>query len=264
MASRRVRLTLVYPGCLLIGALLATVTHGPARLAGTALKLLGEERVTLDNPGGTLWSGSADLVVRTPAATLRLPGIAWQIGVSEIWAGRLLARISSASAELNGEIGITLEPGSITLRTQGLHLAAGVIASQIPALAAIGPAADVQIDTPALALDHGQVKGEASIRVLDTRSTRLGAMGDYLIALTGTPDGVDFVASTLRGAVRLAGRGQAQMAGGFRFLGEVRADGPERERLTGGLASFGVPQADGSVRLAWPVGAGGPGSGERR
>ena len=264
MASGRARMGLLYTGCVLTGALLATLTHGPARLMTTVIERLGDERVALEHPGGTLWSGSADLLVRTPAALLRLPNVAWQIGWSEIWAGRVLARLSSTSAELSGQIELALSPGAITLRTQGLHLAAGVVASQIPALAAIGPTADVQIDTPALTVEAGGLKGEASIRLIDTRSTRLGAMGDYLIAVTGTPSGVDFVASTQRGDVRLAGRGEAQISGGFRFLGDVRADGPERDRLTHALGSFGVPQPDGSVRLAWPVGGNGPASREPR
>ncbi len=262
MASHRTRLWLIYPCCLLLGILLASTVHAPARLIGMGLALIGEDRVALEHPAGTVWSGSTDLVVRMPGALLRLPDIHWQLGLSRLWRGQLVIQLATASAELEGSVELTAGIGQQVIRTTQLRLTAGLLASQIPALAAIGPSGELRIAADPLTIDHGEVQGNASVRVTDARSNRLGAMGDYLINLTGVPGGADLFAQTVRGPVRLDGRGQIQTQGGFRFLGSVRAEGPERDRLTAALSSFGVPRSDGSVRLAWPIGAGALSQGE--
>ncbi len=256
MAARSYRVGLIYVLCALIGLLIATVTSGPARLLAGPLARASDGHVQLAATGGTWWSGSTDLIISTAQGRLQLTGLTWQLDATHLWRGELTITVVSNAPELSGTIGAQLGLDGLRLRSTDLHASVQLLANQIPALGAIGPQGALQLQTDTLALTAGRLSGAATLRIANTRSARLGDMGDYQIDMTGAGDSVAIALGTIRGPVRLSGNGQCSLGGVFQFRGEARAEGPDSARLSSILSSFGMPRADGSVQLAWPIGSG--------
>jgi general secretion pathway protein N len=237
------------------GILVACVINAPASLVDRILASASGERAHVEQAAGTLWSGSGDLRVQTPQGTLVLPALRWDIHPGTLWRGHIGLQLESASAALSGHLDATLSPGGLTLGSHDLRLSVGILAPQIPALAAIGPAGLVALSGDAVQINPDRVAGQATVQVESMRSARLGPMGDYRIELTGDGAGARFELGTQRGPIRLEGSGRIGLDGQLRFAGLARASGPDADRLGQNLASFGIPRPDGSVAIAWPIGA---------
>ena len=250
------------------GALLAAVTFAPAIWLADGLATLSGGQVQLPQSRGTVWDGSAGLLL-TGGADSRdastLPGrIHWRIRPG--WLGLQL----TLQADCCTREPIELQAG---LRWGGWQLRSANASSEWPAamLAGLGtpwntlqPQGTLSLSSKSLSVEwldgRFRLGGSARIEALDmsSRLSTLRPMGSYRITLQpGTSVNVAQPLSpstdalgppalelqTLQGALRLSGNGQ-WVGSRLRFRGEAVAE-PERETALANLLNI-IGRRDGA------------------
>jgi general secretion pathway protein N len=257
----------------LLGAVLALVVFAPATwLAGAVASGTGQ-RLQLADARGTVWRGSAVLVLTGGAGSLdasALPGrLQWVLGLD---GASLLARVSHACC-INGQALVRVLPGLSRTRFELLPAPAAALATAAAAPAA--PAAPVQLgqwpaswlaglgtpwntlkfsgvmrlSTPGLTLETVQGRwvlgGQAELALDDmaSRLSTLDVLGSYTLNLQGDPkgDAATVQLATRQGALQLSGSGQ-WAAAKFRFAGQAAAQAGSEAPLNNLLNIIGRRQ----------------------
>ena len=227
------------------GLLAALLLFAPAAWLATALSEATGGRLLLNDARGTVWDGSAQLLLTGGAGSsdaAALPSrVDWRLRPA--WGG-LSARIASACC--------TPQPLALQarLRWGGAGITVADAQSQWPAalLAGLGTPwntlqvdGDLQLATQGLSVEwiEGRlaVAGRAELQALrlSSRLSTLRPMGSYRITLSGgaTPT---LQLSTLEGSLQLSGGGQ-WVGSRLRFSGEAGA-APEREAALANLLNI--------------------------
>lgn len=232
----------------LIGLVLALVFFAPAAWVANAVHGASAGQVQLIDAGGTLWNGSARLLLTGGAGSrdqAALPGrLRWQLRPG--W--------MAFSLQINADcctpvpLQMRIEPSWSGARVQ---MADGQ--SQWPAAVLTGlgtPWNTVQADGTlslstqgfSLTSNAGRITmtGNAAITALGISSqlSTLKPMGSYKLAITGTTggDAPALALSTLEGSLQLSGNGK-WVGSRLRFEGEARA-APEHEAALANLLNI--------------------------
>lgn len=247
-----------------LGALVAGVVFAPAAWLAGGVASVTQQRLLLADARGTVWQGSAVLVL-TGGADSRdassLPGrLEWRIGLD----GSRLAMVARHACCLNGDLRLRVEPGigriKVSLPPPGGS--GDAIRGQWPAswLAGLGTPWNtlqlggwLRLQTPGLAVEAVQgrwrLQGNAELQFDDVQSrlSTLPKLGSYRLGLAGADDGsAGITLSTVDGPLLLSGSG-AWAAGGARFRGEARADQGSEAALNNLLNLIGRRQGALSV-----------------
>ncbi|MFC5496231.1 type II secretion system protein N [Caenimonas terrae] len=232
-------------GGLLLGVLLALALFAPARWLASAVASASSGRVVLDDPAGTVWNGSARLLLAGGSGSndvAALPGrIDWRLRPA--WGG-VDARLTPVCC--------TTEPLEVRtrLRWGGVELRIGDQRTQWPAavLAGLGTPwntlqveGDLVLATKGLSVEwvEGRVavagRVELTASRLSSRLSTLKPMGSYRITLNGgSPSTLQL--ETLEGALQLTGSGQ-WIGSRLHFSGTASA-APEREAALSNLLNI--------------------------
>ena len=238
-----------------LGLLFGVVAFAPATWLASGIASASGQRVLLADARGTVWSGSAVVVLtggpgsRDAAA---LPGrLDWSLGLSGL-GFELVARQACC---LNGNVAVQIKPGfgrtSITLMPQ-----AGWTGQWPGALLGglgtpwntlqLGGA--LRLVSPGLTMEWVQgrwlVSGRADVELLgaSSRVSTLETLGSYRLSLSGDaakaggPSQLSL--TTLDGALQLSGNGSVG-ANGVRFRGEARANSGDEAALSNLLNIIG-------------------------
>jgi general secretion pathway protein N len=239
----------------LLGLLVGLVLFAPAQwLAGMVASVTGQ-RVLLADARGTIWSGSAQVVL-TGGVESRdasaLPGrMEWSLGVQ---AGKLAIRARHDCC-LNGTVTLLVSPGigqfSATLLPQPGWV------GQWPSalLSGLGTpwntlrlGGTLRLLSPGMTMQFVQgrwlLDGRADIELMDasSRLSTLATLGSYRVSISGDrsqpsqPPQLTLV--TLSGALQLSGAGTITPSG-VRFRGEARAADADAPALTNLLNIIG-------------------------
>lgn len=229
------------------GAVVAGVAFAPAAWLAGAVGSASDERLQLADARGTVWSGSA-VVVLTGGAGSRdasaLPGrLQWRLGL----AGAGLALRAQHACCLNGELLLRVLPGlgRVRIELPAPGAAAGALAlGQWPASWLVGlgtpwntlqPSGSLQLSSPGLMLEQVQGRwrftGRAELLLgnLASRLSTLDSLGSYRLTLSGDAargDAATLQLSTTAGALQLSGSGQILGPGAasrLRFTGQASA-----------------------------------------
>lgn len=232
-------------GGLVLGLVLAFVLFAPARWLAASVADATGGQVLLADARGTVWNGSARLVLsggRGSTAAAALPGrMGWTL--SPRWNG--------VAASLRAECCMP-QPVAVRarLRLGGLAVAIGDSESQWPAALATGlgtPWNTLQLDgelrlaTQGLSVEWVEgrpvLTGRAELQALRvaSRLSTLRPMGSYRITLQGGAP-TTLRVETLEGALQLTGNGQ-WVGPRLRFRGEASA-APEREGALSNLLNI--------------------------
>lgn len=231
-------------GCA-VGAVLATVAFAPAQWLAQGLARATDGRVQLAQARGTVWSGSAALVLtggQDSQDRTALPGrVDWKLQPG--W-GSMRLRLQADCCT----------PAPLDLRIQpqwggmSLHVADGL--SQWPAqpLQGLGtpwntlePQGQLNLQTRQLTLQwvagRLRVNGTAQLqaRAMSSRLSTLRPMGSYQLTLTGG-ETTALTLTTLEGALVLHGQGQ-WVGQRLRFQGEAYA-APDQEAALSNLLNI--------------------------
>lgn len=226
----------------LAGALLALVVFAPARWLASAVHDSTGQRIVLADPRGTVWHGSARLLLTGGAGShdmAALPGrVQWTL--QPALTGLRLSLLAPCCTAEALQLHATPMPN-------GLRVALADGQSQWPAglLAGLGtpwntlqPSGQLRLQSQALSAEWNAgrlaVAGSAVLEARDvsSRLSTLRPMGSYRLTMRGGPN-VGLTLETLEGSLQLSGSGQ-WVGSRLRFSGEARA-APEREAA---LANF--------------------------
>ncbi len=230
---------------LLTGTLVALTAFAPARWLAAAVAGATGARLVLDDPRGTVWTGSARLVLTGGSASQdrsALPGrVQWQLRPA--WGG-LRAQLSATCCT----------PAPMVLHAQPRWNSARIAVtdgqSQWPAavLAGLGtpwntlqPQGQLALQTRDLQVEWaagrlvlaGQVQLDAL--AMSSRLSTLRPMGSYRLTLQGGA-APSLALQTLQGDLQLSGSGQ-WVGQRLRFTGEASA-APEREGALSNLLNI--------------------------
>lgn len=252
-------------GGLLLGGLLALLVHAPASWLAAALASASSQRVLLADARGSVWSGSAVLVLASGPGSRdasALPGrLRWTLGLARENRSRLELRLRHACC-IDDQLRLRIEPGIGRLRLT-LPAGSGEVGHWPAAwLAGLGaPFNTVKLggtlrllgDNVSLQTVDGrwQLSGRAEWQLLDLSSVLVPGqtLGSYRLTVDGVDgaaDGARLQLDTVQGPLRLSGNGQ-WLGPRLRFRGEARADDSYEPMLNNLLNLLG--QRRGAVAL---------------
>ncbi|MES2186088.1 MAG: type II secretion system protein N [Pseudomonadota bacterium] len=229
----------------IVGLLATGIANAPARWLAAGVEAAADGHVLLAAPRGTVWNGSAQLVLAGGAGSTdsaALPDrLQWRLRPA--WAG--------VRAELRADC-CTPEPLALAASWgwSGLRFAVADGASRWPAalLAGLGtpwntlqPEGTLALRTTGLVLTAAAgrlaVAGGATLdaEAMSSRLSTLRPMGSYRLTLAGG-DVPALQLQTFDGALRLAGAGQ-WVGARLRFTGEASA-APDREAALSNLLNI--------------------------
>ena len=238
----------------LIGALIGVIVFAPAAWLAQAVASASGERVLLADARGTLWSGSAVLVLTGGPGSRdasALPGrLVWTLG----WRGTSFDLLAAHDCCLNGTVAVRLRPGFGRISATLLPTAGWV--GQWPSawLAGLGtPWNTLQLGGVARLVSPGmtveavqgrwRVDGRAELELVNvsSRLSTLPTLGSYRLSVSGDAANAGTAQlnlSTLEGALQLSGAGSSG-AGKLRFRGEARAQAADEAALSNLLNIIG-------------------------
>ncbi len=229
----------------LFGLLLALLVFAPAHWLATGVERATGGRVLLLDPRGTVWNGSAQLLLTGGADSrdaARLPGLLhWQLQ-PRLWG---LGLSLYASCCTSAPMHLQLRP-----RWGGASLDLGDSQSSWPAqlLAGLGtpwntvqPAGQLLLSSRGLRLDliEGRLSMQGDARLdaleLSSRLSTLRPLGSYRLTLQGGAS-TRLQLDTLSGSLQLRGEGQ-WIGSRVHFTGKAEA-APEREEALSNLLNI--------------------------
>jgi general secretion pathway protein N len=231
----------------LLGLVLALLLNAPARWLTGALQAAGQGRVLFEDARGTLWQGSARLVLAGGAGSAdaaALPGrLSWRLRPS--WSGLRVDLLADCCMQQAWRLDLQPRWGGA-----GLRLADSLSQWPAKALAGLGtPWNTVQaegqlmLSTQGLSLQWAAgrllLAGRAQLDAMQisSRLSTLKPMGSYRITVLGgaTPS---LQLDTLDGSLQLSGRGQ-WVGAKLRFDGEASATPEHLDALSNLLNIIG-------------------------
>lgn len=218
-----------------LGLGLALLVWAPARWLAWGVAQASQGQVQWLNPRGTVWQGSAQLLLSGGAGSRQpqaLPGrLHWTL--SPTWTGLRLGWQADCCMTEAASVQATL--GWNTLQLQASDHTSSWPAALLTGLGApwntLQAEGQLQLRTEALQLHWAQgrlqMQGqlELNLQGMSSRLSPVKPMGSYRVALTGTPEGTPtprLDLSTLQGPLLLSGQGQ-WVGQRLRFTGEARA-----------------------------------------
>lgn len=229
----------------LAGLLPAVVAFAPAQWLTQRLSTATGGQVQLTQPRGTIWTGSAQLVLTGGGASqdsAALPGrLEWQLRPS--WSGlRLQVNASCCTQQpLQARVEVQLGRVRIALQDSSSQWPAAVLAGLGTPWNTLQPQGQLMLQTQGLeavwSAGRMALAGRAQLDAMSmsSRLSTLRPMGSYRLELTGGE--VPTIAlSTLQGHLQLTGNGQ-WVGQRLRFAGEASA-APDREAALANLLNI--------------------------
>lgn len=230
----------------MLGLTAALVLFAPARWAGAAIAQASGGRLLLEAARGTVWNGSAQLVLSGGAGSSDAAALPSRLD----WA--LRPRLNGLSLRLHapcctpqpvalhaqprwGGMSLQVDDGGTTQWPAGLLAGLGTPWNTLRFDGAL------QLVTRGLRIEWvaGQLRlaggAELSALGLSSRLSTLRPLGSYRLTLTGG-DVPGLQLSTLEGGLQLSGNGQ-WVGSRLRFAGEARA-APDREAVLANLLNI--------------------------
>jgi general secretion pathway protein N len=249
----------------LLGLVLALLVFAPAAWLAQGVASATQGRLLLSDARGTVWRGSA-VVVLTGGAGSRdasaLPGrLGWTLGLD----GAALALRARQACCIDGELLLRLVPGLGRLRLElpGTAGAAPAPVGRWPAAWLVGlgtpwntlqPSGTLQLSSSGFAAEAVQGRwifsGQAQLQLrgLASSLSTLEELGSYRLDLVGDArgDATQIQLQTLQGALQLTGSGQWG-ASRLRFNGQASA-APGSEAALGNLLNI-IGRRQGALSL---------------
>ena len=228
-----------------VGLLATLILGAPARWVAGAVDRATGGQLLLNDARGTVWNGSAQLVLTGGADSkdsAALPTRAdWR--VRPAWGGLRAELTSPCCTPRPVRMLLTLRPSSATLRVDDAvaQFPASVLTGLGTPWNTLRVEGDLQLATQALSVEWFQgrprIAGRAELTAqrVSSRLSTLRPMGSYRITLVGgaTPT---LQLSTLEGSLQLSGTGQ-WLGSRLRFTGEAVA-APDREAALSNLLNI--------------------------
>jgi general secretion pathway protein N len=230
----------------LCGALVATLAFAPARWLAAGLRLASQERLQLGDARGSVWQGSASLVLSGgagSAAAVALPGrVSWR--VRPRWNGLAAELLADCCTPrpLQLRAAVVGWGGARLAVDDGLsHWPAGLLVGLGTPWNTVQPQGQLNLSTQGFGAQWAAGRLSLSGRVqldasqVSSRLSTLQPMGSYRLTLQGG-SATSFQVATLEGSLQLKGEGQ-WVGQRLRFEGEASA-APDRVEALSNLLNI--------------------------
>jgi len=242
----------------LLGLLLTLLLQAPARWLAAAVQRASGQTVQLADPQGTLWDGSARLLLAGGAGSrsqAALPGrVQWTLRPG--WGG-LQARLRTDCCTPAGPLAMRLSPrwgGARVQMADGQSLwPAALLAGLGTPMNTIEPQGELALSTQGLSVEWLagrlalQGHAELTARHMSSRLSTVQPLGSYRIALAGG-GAPTLEVSTLEGALQLSGSGQ-WVGQRLHFSGQAWAASGMQAPLSNLLGLLGRLRRDGHAQI---------------
>ncbi len=218
-----------------LGLLVATAMFAPAAWLGSVLTMVSQGRVVLNEPIGTVWNGSGQLVLSGGVGSrdaTTLPGrIQWRLKPT---ATLNLQALIDADCCTKQSVNVLVSPhlNGVTalVRPSQSNWPAALLTGLGAPFNTIDLQASLKLETKQLKIEllnkKLKLEGSAALDVLDasTRLSTLRPVGNYRLSFQGSQDSVapSIKLETLSGSLLLSGNGQLT-GSHWRFNGEASA-----------------------------------------
>lgn len=210
--------------------LLATL---PAAWLAFAFSRASANQVFLLQPRGSAWSGQAQLVLATPAATpVYIGALRWSLSPWRALTLSVHARITLQRKEDLAQATVDLRRSGLTLTGLQADLDVTKLASLAPAASFLGVGGRVIVHAPMLHLSPDGLGGNARVEWNDARIATLGSrpFGSYRARVTADKDTLHLDLQSATGVLRIQGSGSWApfTTGQMVFQGTVESLNPDR------------------------------------
>lgn len=232
-----------------IALLIAVAAQVPAHWLGARVAGATEGRVQFEEASGTLWRGRANIRI---AGGVLLEDIEWRFQPLGLLRMEWRYRLQSDHPSLRGSTLAGATFSGFRLSETDLRLPARNAAAFAPLAGTFSPEGLLQLRTAeisctrALACDGDATLdwSDASVALADLRP-----LGDYQLALQARSGVLNYDVKTLKGGLRIAGKGQWQAGSAARFTGELSTAPADLPRVQGLMRLFGEPDPRGMLRI---------------
>jgi hypothetical protein len=240
----RVRAPHVILGVAVYLALL--VVWAPASLVGWVLPRASGEALWLDEPTGSVWSGTATTFwAKVGGGAEPLGHVTWRWRPGDLLAGRLAYALELRGAEVDARVLVRVGAGGGELRSFHAAAPARFLGEWSADLKAWQPGGRLAVASEEIVFAGGRVTGKATLRWQDAVSALARQpLGTYRADLDGNDRNVRFRVATEAGALQLQGVGTWAPSGGLKFDGTARSGGDGA--FDGLLTLIGPASPDGS------------------
>lgn len=240
--------------------LVTLLVLAPAQWAASALNDATRGRLELAEASGTVWNGSALVVLAAaddPAATrATLPErLQWRIRPWPLLVGQLDATFThpSALAQPLTVRAPLVGRGTTTLGATTLRLPASLLVGLGAPWNTIRPGGILQLQWDRLLIAPGSVQGNFSAewQYASSALTPVSPMGHYRLQTNGVWPGTQLDLLTVSGPLELRGSGTIAAGGRLRFQGRAQAaagaDPGVKAQLTGLISLLGRRDGEGAL-----------------
>jgi general secretion pathway protein N len=241
-----------------LAALATVIALAPAQWADHAVRRFTGGHVELADAAGTIWNGSATLVLapgnsREDARTALPDSLSWRLSLWPLLSGTIeltLVHPSALSAPLrvNAYVDGRLQLGAATLR-----LPAAMLAGLGAPWNTVRPGGTVSLHTNGLEVAQGHCQGSLSAEweYASSGLTPVAPIGHYRLQTSGQYPGTRLELQTISGPLELTGSGTISEGGHLRFEGLARplaaADPATKTQLTGLISLLGRRNGDAAI-----------------
>jgi general secretion pathway protein N len=230
-----------------LAAVLTAAVRAPAAWVGDWLQAHG--RLRLVDARGTVWSGSAMLGLSDGRQVTLIPGrLSWRIGIATLASGRLTADVSHPA--LAAPLAVSLAAKSIALKAGQAELPAALLAALGAPFNTVRPGGTLGLRWTDVEFKGGVFAGDLQIDWREAQSalSTVAPLGSYRLQVTGAGDTARVQLDTLRGPLRLQGKGTVK-AGRVSFKGLASADPDMRPVLIGLISVLGPRSGDNALLI---------------
>jgi general secretion pathway protein N len=252
--------TFVYVIAAVVMLVLTALVIAPAQWAASAVRSATSGRIELADASGTLWNGSAILVLAASSdpgvSRASLPErLSWRLSPWSLLAGQLDLTLTHPSA-LTQPLAIRaplIGGGASTLGTATLRLPASLLVGLGAPWNTIRPGGILTINWDRLQIEPNRLLGNVSAewQYASSALTPVSPMGHYRLQTNGIWPGTQLELLTISGPLELKGSGTIPEGGRLRFLGRAQAmagtDPGVKAQLTGLISLLGRRDGEGAL-----------------
>jgi general secretion pathway protein N len=214
--------------------------------------------VNLVEPAGSLWHGSATLVLAAGTevgGATQLPGrIEWHTAFWPLLTGRLRMRMRQTDA-MPDAVNVDATPGGALLSGGSIAVPAALLSGLGAPFNTLDLQGDVRMSWTDWRVLNGRAFGQLTMTLTDmiSRVSPVKPLGSYSVVLQSQGKASTIDLSTLKGPLMLSGHGTVS-GEGTTFHGEASATSEARDNLAGLLNLLGRPTGDGVIALDYERG----------
>ena len=239
--------------------LVTALVIAPAQWAADYVRSTTNGRLELAEASGTIWNGSAIVVLASPAETgasrASLPErVSWRLSPWALLAGQIdLALMHPSALSQPLVINAPLFGGTLTLSPTTLRLPASLLVGLGAPWNTVRPGGILTVSWDRMRVQPGRWQGgiNGEWQLASSALTPVSPMGHYRVQTNGIWPGTQLELLTISGPLELKGNGTINEGGRLRFTGRAQAvagtDPGVKAQLTGLISLLGRRDGEGSL-----------------